>query len=122
MEDMVSDNSGDSALASKDSKSTRSTRGKVCLTSLAQRRAKGIIKEVEFNKYGQPVGQVASEMQSYIGLITREHVKINYMTWRHVPQEVKELTWDSTNVSFKSSYISIWVTSLFFNFYDSSLL
>lgn len=98
---MASNDSDDSAIASKDSKSTRSTRGKVCLTTLAQQRAIGIIKEVVFNKYGQPVGKVASEMQSYIGHITREHVKINYMTWRHVPQEVKELIWDSVNSSTK---------------------
>ncbi|KAH6787328.1 hypothetical protein C2S52_006880 [Perilla frutescens var. hirtella] len=93
--------SDDSVVGSKDTQSTRSTRGKICLNGLAQRRVKGIIQEVEFNEHGQSIGKVASEMQSYIGLITREHVKVNHKTWREVPKDVKYMIWETVNLSYK---------------------
>ncbi|KAH6786603.1 hypothetical protein C2S52_006155 [Perilla frutescens var. hirtella] len=40
-------------------------------------------------------------MQSYIGLITQQHAKVNYKTWRHVPKEVKYLIWESVNLLYK---------------------
>ncbi|XP_057804832.1 uncharacterized protein LOC131020160 [Salvia miltiorrhiza] len=79
---------------------SRAKRGKVCLTKVAQRRAKGVIQHVDFNARGQPVGEAAAEMQSYIGLLTRDHVKINIKKWKAVPQDVKDLIWDTV----KSSY------------------
>ncbi|XP_057777763.1 uncharacterized protein LOC130996270 [Salvia miltiorrhiza] len=81
--------------------SSKSKRGKICLNGVAQRRAKGIKHVVEFNKYGQPVGKVAAEMQSYIGLLTREHVKINIKTWKQVPDDVKEVIWESVTSSYE---------------------
>lgn len=84
--------------------STRTKRGKVCLNAVAQRRVKGIKLQVDFNKYGQPVGKIASEMQSYIGLLTRDHVKVNFETWRSVPDSVKDLIWEAVNVSVCMNY------------------
>lgn len=91
----------DTGLVSRDVQSTRSTRGKVQLNKLFKRRARGIVQEVEFNKHGQPVGPVASEMQSYIGLLARKEVKISYKSWKQVPQEVKDNIWESVNLSYK---------------------
>nr|GMC63024.1 F85076probable transposon protein [Ipomoea batatas] len=39
---------------------------------------------------GQPIGQIAAEMQSYIGVLTRENVKLNYKTWKYVLDDIKE--------------------------------
>ncbi|KAH6777396.1 hypothetical protein C2S51_008708 [Perilla frutescens var. frutescens] len=100
-ENMGENDSDDSAVASKDTQSTRSTRGKICLNGLVQRRVKRIIQEVEFNKHGHPIGKVASEMQSYIGHITREHVKVNHKTWREIPKDVKDMIWETVNLSYK---------------------
>ncbi|XP_057811523.1 uncharacterized protein LOC131025753 [Salvia miltiorrhiza] len=79
---------------------SRAKRGKECLTKVAQQRAKGIIQHVDFNARGQPVGDAAAELQSYIGLLTRDHVKINIKKWKDVMQDVKDLIWDT----IKSSY------------------
>ncbi|KAH6785854.1 hypothetical protein C2S51_038309 [Perilla frutescens var. frutescens] len=101
VETMDADDSDDTGPVSRDVQSTRSTRGKVQLNKLFKRRARGIMQEVEFNKHGQPVGPVASEMQSYIGLLARQEVKISYKSWRQVPQEVKDNIWESVNSSYK---------------------
>lgn len=90
---------GDADNSGLDSKETQSTRGNVCLTELAKRKAKGIKEVVEFNVRGQPIGRVAAEMQSYIGLLARQEVKISYKTWKMVPKEVKDIIWEHVNVS-----------------------
>lgn len=99
VETMTEIDSDDTRLELKHVQSTRSTRGKVQLNKLLLRRARGIIQEVEFNKHGHPFGPVASEMQSYIGLLARQEVKISYKSWKLVPNEVKEFIWESVNVS-----------------------
>ncbi|KAH6777141.1 hypothetical protein C2S51_008453 [Perilla frutescens var. frutescens] len=101
VEVMAGNDSDESMLASKDTQSSKSTMGKICLTGLAKCRAKGIINEVEFNTYGQPESKVASEMQSYIGVLAREHVKVSYKTWRDVPMEVKDLIWEQVTLAYK---------------------
>ncbi|KAH6835404.1 hypothetical protein C2S53_003255 [Perilla frutescens var. hirtella] len=90
----------DTGIESKDSQSSRSLQGKICLHNLAKRKAKRVKEKIDFNKYGQPVGPAASEMQSYIGLLARKEVKIIHKTWKHVPQEVRELIWESVNLSY----------------------
>lgn len=99
---MASNENNESTLSSKDSESTKAKRGKVCLHRLAKRRNKGIIEDVEFNQHGQPVGKIASEMQSYIGLLARDHVHVNIKSWREVSKDVKEHIWASVKVSVLS--------------------
>ncbi|KAH6800800.1 hypothetical protein C2S52_001264, partial [Perilla frutescens var. hirtella] len=99
--DMGAKQSEESGVDSKSTQSTRSLRGKVYLNNLAQRKAKGIRQEVQFNKLGQPFGPFAAEMQSYIGLLARKEVKITYKTWKNVPTEVKELIWELVNLSYQ---------------------
>nr|GMD45983.1 putative transposase, Ptta/En/Spm, plant [Ipomoea batatas] len=67
---------------------------------LAMQRAQGVKKVVEFNDLGQPIGQIAAEMQSYIGVLAREKVKVNYKTWKHVPEDIKEKIWEAINLTF----------------------
>nr|GMC71531.1 putative Ulp1 protease family catalytic domain-containing protein [Ipomoea batatas] len=39
-------------------------------------------------------------MQSYIGVLAREKVKVNYKTWKHVPEDIKEKIWEAVNLTF----------------------
>ncbi|XP_073017558.1 uncharacterized protein [Primulina eburnea] len=39
-------------------------------------------------------------MQSYIGVLVREKVKISYQTWKMVPNDVKDLIWESVNLTY----------------------
>lgn len=49
---------------------------------------------VEYNDYGIPVGEGATELKSYIGVVVRDNVSIFYDNWRHVPLEIEEKLWD----------------------------
>lgn len=97
---MDENESGDTGEDSKATQSTKSTRGSVSLSRLSKRRVKGIKEEVEFNKNGQPIGKIAIEMQSYIGVLARKEIKISYKKWKLVPKEVKDTIWELVNVSF----------------------
>ncbi|KAH6794419.1 hypothetical protein C2S52_004896 [Perilla frutescens var. hirtella] len=97
LKNMVIHASDDEASESKDNKSTHTTRakrGKVCFNSVAQRRAKGVIQDVDFNMDGQPVEKAASQLQSYIGLLVRDHVKISIKNWKLVSDDTKDLIWE----------------------------
>ncbi|XP_073140166.1 uncharacterized protein [Henckelia pumila] len=91
---------GNTGLDSADTEITRTPRGRTKTDSLSIQRAQGVKKDVAFNKLGHPVGEVAIAMQSYIGVVTREKVKISYKTWKQVPVDVKELIWDSVNLLY----------------------
>ncbi|XP_073123545.1 uncharacterized protein [Henckelia pumila] len=91
---------GNTMLETTDTKRKKTSRGRTHLDKLARRRVQGIRKMVRLNKLGQPVGDVAAEMQSYIGVLAREKVKISYKTWKQVPSAVKELIWESVNLTY----------------------
>ncbi|KAH6777023.1 hypothetical protein C2S51_008335 [Perilla frutescens var. frutescens] len=69
------DGSTDLDQESKGSKSSRSNKGRVNLDILSIQRAKRITKDVNFNERRQPIGPAATEMQSYIGVLTHEKWK-----------------------------------------------
>ncbi|XP_073304539.1 uncharacterized protein [Primulina huaijiensis] len=98
----ANDNScgGKTVLESTETETTRSSRGRTRLDRLVRQRVHGIRKNVRFNKLGQPVGEFAGEMQSYIGVLVREKVKISYQTWKMVPNDVKDLIWESVNLTY----------------------
>ena len=94
-------NSGNSGtvMESQETETTRTSRGRTRLDKLVRQRAHGIRKDIKFNKFGQPIGDFASEMQSYIGILAQEKVRISYKSWKQVPSGVKDLIWESVNVS-----------------------
>lgn len=96
---MATNERDDTEVYSKDIQSRTSHRRKVCLTDLAKRKAKGVKDVVQCDSRGQPFGPVATEMQRYIGVLAREEVKINYKSWKVVPQEVKDTIWEHVTVS-----------------------
>lgn len=84
----------------KSTQSTRSKRGRTQMHCLSMQRGQGIKIDVKFNENWQPVEQAGTQMQSYIGVLVRERLKITYEDWDSVPTEEKELIWESVNVSF----------------------
>ncbi|XP_073137196.1 uncharacterized protein [Henckelia pumila] len=91
---------GNTVFESIDTETTITPRGRTHLDKIARRRVQGIRKIVRLNKLGQPVGDFAAEMQSYIGVLAREKVKISYKSWKQVPNGVKELIWESVNLTY----------------------
>ncbi|XP_073133553.1 uncharacterized protein [Henckelia pumila] len=91
---------GQTVIESTETESTRTCRGRTHLDKLVRQRVHGIRKDVKFNKIGQPIGEFAGEMQSYIGVLVREKIKISYKTWKQVPNDVKELIWESVNLTY----------------------
>ncbi|KAL8491779.1 hypothetical protein ACS0TY_023394 [Phlomoides rotata] len=67
--------------------------------NLEQLRRRGGKKDVELDEREQSVGQEGIEMQSYIGVVTRQKVKITitYNNWKEVPRTIKDSIWDSVN-------------------------
>lgn len=100
------------------------TRGITHMDRLVVQRGKGLKKDIRFNKNGVPIGSDAAEMKSYIGVLARGKVNINYKSWKHVPKQIKELIWESVNVSkhqiflFLEVFFSLCV-SISDSFYDS---
>lgn len=109
---------GDKVLDSKDTISSRTSRGRTQLDKITKQRMQGIRNEVSFNNFGQPIGPAAVAMQSYIGVLARQKVNIKYKTWKQVPIAVKELIWESVNVSklacFNNYNISLLMIDIFY--------
>ncbi|XP_021891603.1 uncharacterized protein LOC110809924 isoform X3 [Carica papaya] len=58
---------------------------------------------VPFNKIGQPVGREASKLSSFLGNIARNgHIApLNYISWRHLPDTIKEDIWQHVQSKFE---------------------
>lgn len=81
------------------SNNSKTRRGPTQLERLQKQRVQGIKKDVMFNKHCQPIGKAGAQLQSYVGVLAREKVKISYKSWKQVPRDVKELIWVTVNVS-----------------------
>ncbi|KAH6822244.1 hypothetical protein C2S53_009664 [Perilla frutescens var. hirtella] len=46
------------------------------------------------------MGKAASQLQSYIGLLARDHVKISIKNWKLVPDDTKDLIWEQVKASY----------------------
>ncbi|KAK6150920.1 hypothetical protein DH2020_015852 [Rehmannia glutinosa] len=85
---------------SESTQSTRTPRGPTQMDRLVVQRHKGNKLHIEFNDLGQPIGKVATEMQSYIGVLARKKVKITYKSWKHVPNDVRDDIWETVKMVF----------------------
>ena len=68
------------------------------MSYLAVARMQSKKKSVQLNVYGQPIGKNSKSLQSYIGVLVREKVKITYDNWKKVPIEVKDSIWTAVLV------------------------
>ncbi|XP_073147304.1 uncharacterized protein [Henckelia pumila] len=99
----AAENNEGEPVESTETEMTRSSRGRTRLDKVIRQRVQGVRKDVMFNKIGQPIGEFAVEMQSFIGVLAREKIKISYKTWKQVPSDVKELIWESINLTYNIS-------------------
>ncbi|XP_060965386.1 uncharacterized protein LOC133034339 [Cannabis sativa] len=63
--------------------------------------SEGILLEVEYNQWGQCIGDTANELVSQIGLYARRNLPLAYNDWRKVPMEFKNLLWEYIKSMFK---------------------
>ena len=56
---------------------------------------------VSYNKKGVPIGQAATKLSTFEGVVARTMVKITFETWRDVPPERKQEIWDYISVSLR---------------------
>ncbi|PRQ58873.1 putative Ulp1 protease family catalytic domain, putative transposase, Ptta/En/Spm, plant [Rosa chinensis] len=75
-------------------------RGMVTMSRITNRLIRGKKLTVKFNDKGEPVGKVAKEMQSYIGVLARTKIPISISDWRDVDQDEKEKIWESITDAF----------------------
>ncbi|KAA0041952.1 uncharacterized protein E5676_scaffold306G001630 [Cucumis melo var. makuwa] len=55
---------------------------------------------IEYNELGQPIGQNATKLKSFIGTVVRFHVPIVYFDWPTVPKEIKDKIFELIEVGF----------------------
>ena len=75
-------------------------RGPTTMPRVVKARSHGEVKEVTYNRRGQSLGEVNMEMQSYLGVITRTTVPINFKNWFSVLEELKNKIWIQIKVIF----------------------
>lgn len=73
-------------------------RGCVTMHRIVRRKINGQKPTVLFNEKGEPYGDVASEMQSYIGVLARTKAPIWHDTWKQVPEAIKTKIWECVQV------------------------
>ena len=75
-------------------------RGSTTMPRVVKARSHGEVNEVTYNRRGQYLGEVNTEMQSYLGVIARTTVPINFKNWLSIPEELKNKIWIQIKVSF----------------------
>ena len=60
--------------------------GPTTMSRVVKARSHGEVKKVTYNRRGQSLGEVNTEMQSYLGVIARTTVPINFENWFSVPE------------------------------------
>lgn len=80
-------------------------RGPTKMKTIAADGGKAI--EIQFNEACQPIGQASIGMSSFLGPLVREIVPITIDSWKHVPQETKDILWACVKVTCKTLMIQI---------------
>ncbi|PRQ35394.1 putative transposase, Ptta/En/Spm, plant [Rosa chinensis] len=75
-------------------------RGMITMSLITNRLIRGKKLTVKFNDKGEPVGKVANEMKSYIGVLARTKIPISIPDWRDVDPDEKEKIWESITDAF----------------------
>lgn len=72
-----------------------------------KQRQKGEKINVQFDAKDQPLPNVSKELQSYIGVLVREHIPISFSDWKNVPRSYTDKIWDKITVSFNLSFFFV---------------
>ncbi|KAA0043011.1 uncharacterized protein E6C27_scaffold75G00860 [Cucumis melo var. makuwa] len=68
----------------------KGTRGPTGMSEITRVSCDGHKRVVEYNELGQPIGESATKLQSFIGTTVWVHVPISYQSWKDVPTELKD--------------------------------
>ena len=69
------------------------SRGVSSLHKVVVKKAQGKRFRVQYNQFGEPVGDTRCTLQSYIGHLARTMIPIDIDSWPHVDRELKEKLW-----------------------------
>ncbi|KAL0537091.1 hypothetical protein IC582_026061 [Cucumis melo] len=80
---------------------------------------------VEYNELGQPIGESATKLKSFIGTTVRVHVSFSYQSWKDLPAELKDKIYELIKGGFvvdpKSKRSILQNVSVCFRNFKSSL-
>ncbi|KAL4025551.1 hypothetical protein IC575_013953 [Cucumis melo] len=69
---------------------SKGTRGPTGMSEITRVSCDGHKRVVEYNELGQPIGESATKLKSFIRTTVRVHVPISYQSWKDVPTELKD--------------------------------
>ena len=78
----------------RDDKEKHQVRGKTRMSYMTQQKAKGIKKNLEWNNLGQPIGDVYTNMISYLWFRECASIFIKSGDCRKVPLDLKVNLWE----------------------------
>ncbi|CAL8092228.1 unnamed protein product [Prunus armeniaca] len=82
------------------SEDSKSGRGMSTMPRVVKSKLQKIKLVVEYNKRGKGCGPAHTEMQSYIGVLTRSRVPLVDKKWAEIPKDIKEQIWEAVDMAF----------------------
>lgn len=77
----------------------KKTRGPTLCTKLKEKITKQkLVCSIDFDEYGDPIGDMAQKFKSYIGSVVRLRVDINIESWDVVHEGLKDIIWEDIKV------------------------
>lgn len=73
-------------------------RGRTVLAIVGKAIQSGIKIPLQWNHRNVPCGEYKDTFSTYIGVVVRERVNINYAIWDEVPQEIQDEVYDFISV------------------------
>ncbi|KAL9683102.1 hypothetical protein QQ045_014917 [Rhodiola kirilowii] len=70
------------------------------LDMIRRHREDGTKITVEFDAKGYPIGNAGDTWRSYLGVVVRTRIPIEYTNWRKVPQTCKDVMWNEATVIY----------------------
>ena len=70
-------------------------------------------KRLKFNEHGLPVGDNSATPSTRWGDLTRTHIPVSYITWRHVDVRYKNQIWTMFKVYYFFSLATIVIVTKF---------
>lgn len=74
-------------------------RGPTRLPNLVRLRSQGIKQRVEFDVYGEAIGDNSPVYRSFLGYLAKKVSIVNHDDWRLVEENVKDGLWNEVQVS-----------------------
>ena len=66
--------------------------------NITKNKSKGVKINIDYNDDGIEIGDGSIQLVSYLSVLARTMVPVDYLDWRLVPNELKEKLWDIVQV------------------------